>query len=235
MIELNQIQQEKQIHDSLSACPIESSVDLQVLTGLKTYRLHTRLVGLDGVRSVLLAYGKGGEWPKAEQYLQSCQPVVLHILNETGFCQVLAFRSEIETVIQAPRKLISITFPRTLELARLRQVTRVELHEECELLWRTEPVPAPPNKRMAAVKDLSMTGCKVSAKLSDSIPKGTQIQLKSAIWNSHLSGTVCNVRHCESGVKHYGIEFTNLTPPMESLVGQLMLRQLNARESLPAE
>lgn len=232
MVDLEQVKQDNYIQQTLLGCPIGSSVDLQILAGLKSYRLYSKLIGIDGHQAILIRYGKGQEWQEAEPYLRSQQPIVLRILNETGFCQVLAFRTEVEATIPTPRKLLSIAFPRTLELAKLRQTTRVRLQEECEVRWQNPDPLAPPNRRPTELLDLSVSGCQIRSKLQSPFTKGAIIELHSETWGGvSLSGQIRNFRRGDQGHIYHGVEFMSLTNACESLIGRLMLKQLNTTPS----
>ena len=227
MIYTEQLEQTDYIQDVILACPFNSSVELQVLAGSVTYRLHSRLIGVESPYAMFVKIGHDNEWQAAKPHMNAGQPVVMRVLNESGFCQILGFRTEIEGLLAGPRKMLSILFPKNIEMAKLRQTSRVKILCACELRWFSQDPLAPPSSTECQLVDLSMTGGRIQIRLDAPLAKGTKIELFFEGEALGIPGIIRNFSRKNPLEVYLGIQFSEPAEPVAQYISRLMLTRMN--------
>lgn len=221
MIDSAAVLRDKQVAEALLACPINCPVDLELLASPHTYRLRSRLVGIDVGHFLLLRYGTDQNWLDARNNLTQGQPVILRMVNEIGQCQLLAFHSTICVSPNLPRKLLTIQYPAKIESANMRRQRRIRVSFKCYIEWSKQGL----RITEGTIVDLSAQGCRITTTQSSPIEKGTAITIrfKGEFSQLVIPGVVRNHARSTTGKTEHGVQFIDMDIEMRSRLSDLML------------
>ena len=106
-----------------------TEAQLQILTPLRPIRLKTRLIGIDPDNAIILALGQDKYWQAAQEYVTQGQGVVIRLINsDDPEANILAFRSQIKTLLNHAGRWLVVKCPKTLQSVALRQHSRIPVN-----------------------------------------------------------------------------------------------------------
>ncbi|MCM2678195.1 flagellar brake protein [Echinimonas agarilytica] len=221
MIQTSRHEEHEQISKALLACPINCPVDVQVLAGSHVYRLKSRLIGIDNPHVLLLRLGTDQSWKDANHRLEPGQPVVIRMVNESGQCQLLAFRTQLGMACKVPRRWLTVQFPERIESANMREQKRIHVQFGCYIEWGDHKE----KLSLGTIIDLSTKGCRIETKVDRPIPESSNIRIRFKDEYSHLTlpGAVRNSSVDASGQIVHGVQLTELSSTERSHLSELML------------
>lgn len=136
-----------------------TEAQLQVLTPLRPIRLKTRLIGIDPDNAIILALGQDKYWQAAQDYITQGQGVVVRLINsDDPEANILAFRSQIKTLLNNAGRWLVVNYPKELQSVALRQHSRIPVHLAASIHERTAESQASHVCSSGYLQDVSVTG-----------------------------------------------------------------------------
>lgn len=136
-----------------------TEAQLQVLTPLRPIRLKTRLIGIDPDNAIILALGQDKYWQAAQDYITQGQGVVVRLINsDDPEANILAFRSQIKTLLNNAGRWLVVNYPKELQSVALRQHSRIPVHLAASIHERTAEGHASHVCSSGYLQDVSVTG-----------------------------------------------------------------------------
>ncbi|ABO25448.1 flagellar brake domain-containing protein [Shewanella loihica] len=115
-----------------------TEAQLQILTPLRPIRLKTRLIGIDPDNAIILALGQDKYWQAAQDYITQGQGVVVRLINsDDPEANILAFRSQIKTLLNNAGRWLVVKYPKVLQSVALRQHCRIPVNLAASIHERT--------------------------------------------------------------------------------------------------
>lgn len=114
---------------NLDSVSCNTEVHLQILTPTKPIRLRTRLIGIDPKSSIIIALGNDKHWLSAKDFIREGQGVIVRLFNsDISEANIIAFRSNINSVFTAAGRWLVLRYPLELQQAALRQHSRLPIN-----------------------------------------------------------------------------------------------------------
>lgn len=165
------------------------------------YTLHSTLIGMKDNQFILLDLS-----PKAVEDLITRKTnnvnVVIRGITDTELGEIIAFKSQIITVVSRPTWLMFIKLPYNFETKPIRANKRFKLSLPTEVFYEE-------NKYNATIQDLSSSGCGLLFSNAVDLAKGMEVTIKPSLEHFPETSPVCsivNVRKLNEGV-FVGIKF----------------------------
>jgi len=188
---------------------MELFVEIHFANG-KTVQSRSSLIGYQVGRFILIEYPNKG-FSEGYQHMLVNTDIVVRAMTNSGFKDIVAFKSTILSVVNQPIRMLSLSVPKTIIKKKVREQLRVNIEQEVFILHND-------NKISAKMLDFSSTGCllMVDAK-TVSIEQGEEIHLAISINTDlagNLTGSTVKVQKIE-GVLHIGVKFSDEQPQLK--------------------
>ncbi|MCG9738867.1 flagellar brake protein [Shewanella insulae] len=190
-----------------------TEAQLQILTPLRPIRLKTRLIGIDPDNAIILALGQDKYWQAAQDYITQGQGVVVRLINsDDPEANILAFRSQIKTLLNNAGRWLVVNYPKELQSVALRQHCRIPVHLAASIHERQTEGHSTHVCSSGFLQDVSVKG---GAYIGEEIEgatldKGYRLQVKFEETPETLSVpiTLKNIQSPEPGRSQYQYGFT---------------------------
>ncbi len=148
-----------------------TEAQLQILTPLRPIRLRTRLIGIDPDNAIILALGQDKYWQAAQEYITQGQGVVVRLINsDDPEANILAFRSQIKTLLNHAGRWLVVKYPKTLQSVALRQHSRIPVNVPASIHEQQAESESPLLCSSGFLQDISIKG---GAYIGNEIEGGT--------------------------------------------------------------
>ncbi|MCL1042571.1 flagellar brake domain-containing protein [Shewanella marisflavi] len=148
-----------------------TEAQLQILTPLRPIRLRTRLIGIDPDNAIILALGQDKYWQAAQEYITQGQGVVVRLINsDDPEANILAFRSQIKTLLNHAGRWLVVKYPKTLQSVALRQHSRIPVNVPASIHEHQAESESPLLCSSGFLQDISIKG---GAYIGNEIEGGT--------------------------------------------------------------
>lgn len=165
------------------------------------YTLQSTLIGMKEGQFLLLDLA-----PKAVEDLITRKtnnvPVVIRGITDTELGDIIAFKSQIITVVSRPTWLMFVKLPYNFETKPIRANKRFKLSLPVEVIHEGE-------SHKAILRDLSSSGCGILFEKPIELAKGMDVTIKPALEHFPETSPICNlvnVRKLNNGL-FVGIKF----------------------------
>lgn len=167
------------------------------------YTLQSNLIGMKDKQFLLLDIS-----PKAIEDLITRKTnnvnVIIRGITDTELGDIIAFKSQIISLVSRPTWLLFIKFPTHFETKPIRANKRFKLNIPVEVYHKEEMY-------KAILSDFSSSGCGILFDKSVSLEKGTEVTIKPSLNSFPETSPVChlvNVKKVPNGL-FVGIRFDN--------------------------
>jgi len=173
-----------------------------VLPNGKKFKAASRLIGYKKDDFILLEYPMGLDSGFDKVFLENAN-IIVRAITDTGFRDIIAFKTKINTIIYRPVKMLSLDMPANIATHKIREAPRVETVYAVDINC---------NGKQCAAKmlDFSISGCGLVFEDQDLyILKGNKITINlsmSADIKAELDGQVISVQ-ADSGQFKVGMKF----------------------------
>ena len=208
----------------LKGISVGAPVDLELQTPTAAVRLKAKLVGIDDPHLLIIKPAADINWQNAKNFIQFGQPLVARLINESDFCELIAFRSQFNLPVGAPRNWITIDYPTKVQTVTLRKQRRLTVSLNGMMVWeRASRVMSVDAK----VTDISPSGCGLIAQLPEKMAEGHKVVLTIFNKTSPIKDLSCEVRACTKLAKdenyQLGLSFDGSEPKKLEALTRLLL------------
>ncbi|MBB1426790.1 flagellar brake protein [Shewanella sp. SG44-2] len=188
---------------------MELFVEIHFANG-KTVQSRSSLIGYQVGRFILIEYPNKG-FSEAYQHMLVNAEIVVRAMTNSGFKDIVAFKTTIFSVVNQPIRMLCISVPKTIIKKKVRDQLRVNIEQDVFIMHND-------NKISAKMLDFSSTGCLLTVDAKTvSIEQGEEIHVAISI-NTDLSGiltgSMVKVQNIE-GVLNIGVKFSDEHPQLK--------------------
>lgn len=202
-----------------------SLVDVQVKTPAAILRVKTEIIGFDPGKLILLKMPDEHKWGNVRDGLYEGNKLVLRCILEESTGEIVAFQTEVNSIIGHPSKILFLNYPKTIQYRGLRQNTRITTSLPAPLYLPVSDGP-PKMLQTGVINDISLSGCQLQiqwkGKMFDLVGKKVLIKLDVVGEKMDLSLTVCNQRQSGQNVS-LGLKFDENPQKISSLLQSMSL------------
>ena len=213
--------------ERLQQITVGSAIDLELQTPTSAIRLKAKLVGIDEPHVLIIKPAADVNWQHAKTFIQFGQPLIARLINESDYCELIAFRSQFNLPVGSPRNWMTIDYPLKVQTVTLRKQRRLSVSLKAMLVWER-------GSRMMSVDakiiDLSPSGCGLTAKLPEKLLEEQKVSLTIFHQASPIKDISCEVRTCSKHAKEeryqMGLVFNGDDPKQQQLLTSLLLESV---------
>ncbi|ACA86547.1 flagellar brake domain-containing protein [Shewanella woodyi] len=212
-----------------------TEVNIQILEPDQVLRLHSRFIGVDPKRMIILELGGDAQWQKAQNFLFIGQEVIVRIIrsNEPK-ANVLAFKSKIQRVERNLGYWLLIDYPEELQKVALRHQSRLPISLSSAIVPAKDKENSQKDKPLAlgALKDISIKGgAFISSGLNIILCEESyllKVELSSQLDTELVPITIKNILPIEHDDEafQYGFTINCSQAKAESIVHKLLMCHL---------
>lgn len=173
-----------------------------VLPNGKKFKAASRLIGYKKDAFILLEYPMGLDAGFDKVFLENAN-IIIRAITDTGFRDIIAFKTKINTIIYRPVKMLSLDMPANIATHKIRDEPRIEAAYNVDMSCNDKQC-------SAKMLDFSVSGCGLVVENQDIyVVKGNYIAIKlslSADIEAKLEGQVISVQ-ADSGQSKIGVKF----------------------------
>ncbi|MGX9462257.1 flagellar brake protein [Shewanella sp. A14] len=188
---------------------MELFVEIHFANG-KTVQSRSSMIGYQLGRFILIEYPNKG-FSEAYQHMLAGAEIVIRAMTNSGFKDIIAFKSSILSVVNQPIRMLCLSVPKAITKKKIREQLRVNVAQDVFIMHND-------NKVSAKMLDFSSTGCLLTLNANvANIEKGEQLHIIISI-NSDLSGiligTAVKVQAVEDAL-NIGVKFSDEHPELK--------------------
>lgn len=170
----------------------------------KTVQSRSSMIGYQLGRFILIEYPNKG-LSEAYQHMLVNAEIVVRAMTNSGFKDIIAFKSSILSIVNQPIKMLCLSVPKIIIKKKLRDQLRVNIEQDVFVIHNDAKV-------SAKMVDFSFSGCLLTLDANAaSFAEGEQIHVSISInteLSGILSGSTVKVKIVE-GLLHVGIKFSD--------------------------
>ncbi|MBB1318672.1 flagellar brake protein [Shewanella sp. SR43-4] len=170
----------------------------------KTVQSRSSMIGYQLGRFILIEYPNKG-LSEAYQHMLVNAEIVVRAMTNSGFKDIIAFKSSILSIVNQPIKMLCLSVPKIIIKKKLRDQLRVNIEQDVFVIHNDAKV-------SAKMVDFSFSGCLLTLDANAaSFAEGEQIHVSISInteLSGILSGSAVKVKNVE-GLLHVGIKFSD--------------------------
>jgi c-di-GMP-binding flagellar brake protein YcgR len=187
---------------------MELFIEIHFANG-KTVQSRSSMIGYQLERFILIEYPNKG-FSEAYQYMLANAEIVVRAITNSGFKDIIAFKSTILSVVNHPIKMLCLSVPKAITKKKVRDQPRVNIEQAVFVIHNESKV-------SATMVDFSFSGCLLTLDANAvSIEQGEQMHVAISI-NTDLSGiltgSAVKIQHVD-GILHVGIKFSDEHPEL---------------------
>lgn len=170
----------------------------------KTVQSRSSMIGYQLGRFILIEYPSKG-LSEAYQHMLVNAEIVVRAMTNSGFKDIIAFKSSILSIVNQPIKMLCLSVPKIIIKKKLRDQLRVNIEQDVFVIHNDAKV-------SAKMVDFSFSGCLLTFDANAaSFAEGEKIHVSISInteLSGILSGSAVKVKNVE-GLLHVGIKFSD--------------------------
>jgi len=170
----------------------------------KTVQSRSSMIGYQLGRFILIEYPNKG-LSEAYQHMLVNAEIVVRAMTNSGFKDIIAFKSSILSIVNQPIKMLCLSVPKIIIKKKLRDQLRVNIEQDVFVIHNDAKV-------SAKMVDFSFSGCLLTLDANAaSFAEGEQIHVSISInteLSGILSGRAVKIKNVE-GLLHVGIKFSD--------------------------
>ncbi len=139
--------------DRIKLIKLGTPIDIEIQS-VVLEKCRCSLLGVGEGRFLLLSFPSAERYPNAAGLIKSDIPIVVRLLLEGDVAEIIAFKSEIISILSFPAKLFFIRYPAELQSHNLRKEARAKINIAATLY-----ADGGEESVTGRINDLSSTGC----------------------------------------------------------------------------
>ena len=145
----------------------------------------SRLIGYKKDDFILIEYPTSRDADFEKIYLENAE-IIVRAITETGFRDIVAFKTRVDSIVYHPVKMLSLDMPASIATHKIRQQPRVDTEYAAYLEYDGSRIPA-------KMLDFSISGCRViTGPQPKPIGEGNKVTISLSV-TPHLEGQLAGV------------------------------------------
>lgn len=177
----------------------------------KKVQSRSSLIGFQINRFILIEFPTK-DFSEAYQHMLANAEIVVRAMTNSGFKDIIAFKSTILSVVNLPVRMLCLSVPKSITKKKVREQLRVDIEQDVFIMHND-------NKIIAKMLDFSLTGCFVTlAPKSMALEQDAEIDVAISIdenLSGILTGTAVKVQQFDTEMT-VGVKFSDEHPELKN-------------------
>lgn len=217
--------------DALQLMYVDMRLVIEVaLPNNKKLKATSRLIGYKKDDFILIDYPADFDSGFGNPFLENAH-IIVRAITDSGFRDIIAFKTKISTMITRPAKMIALDMPENIVTHKIRETPRLETEYTVDIASNGKQCPA-------KMIDFSISGCGLAIENQDvDILKDSKIMINLSASDSIkavLDGQVVSVQ-TDSGAVKVGVKFNQSQLELTKDVYHSIIIEMSMNEALSSK
>lgn len=217
--------------DALQLMYVDMRLVIEVsLPNNKKLKTTSRLIGYKKDAFILIDYPAGLDTGFGNPFLENAN-IIVRAITDSGFRDIIAFKTKINTMITRPARMISLDMPENIVTHKIREAPRLGTEYTVDIACNGKQCPA-------KMVDFSISGCGLALENQNvNILKDSKIKINlfaSDSIKAVLDGQVVSVK-TDSGAVNVGVKFNQSQLELTKDIYHSIIIEMSMNEALSSK